>query len=192
VTPMGDDEDRALIREFVDRHDGHAFEKLVQKHLAGMRRLLYGLFNGNREDMEDAEQEVLLSLFRSLPGFRGDSSFKTYLYRLCRNRSIDMLRKRRRDRRIIEFARKNRPPQGEDPEELVLNREKREEILQDLQSLDKEERTLVILKDIEGMSVRELSDIMGIPEGTVKSRLHRTRGKLVEMIGGKDKWIAGM
>ena len=190
--PMGSDNDRTLIRQFVDHRDTDAFERLVKKHLAGMRRLLYGLFNGNREDIQDAEQEVLLALFRSLSDFRGEASFKTFLYRLCRNKSIDMLRKRSRDRRIIEFAKREVPLPVEDPEELVLTKEKREQILKNLESLDKEERTLVILKDIEGMSVRELSDIMGIPEGTVKSRLHRTREKLAAMIGGKDRWIAGM
>ena len=67
-----------------------------------MRRLLFGLFRGHREDMEDAEQEILLALYRSLSGFRFESGFKTYLYRFTRNKAIDIIRKKKRDRTVLQ------------------------------------------------------------------------------------------
>jgi RNA polymerase sigma-70 factor (ECF subfamily) len=164
---------------------------LAQRHTAGIRRLLYGLFNGNREDMEDAEQEIFLALFQTLPSFKGKSSFKTFLYRLCRNKAIDMLRKKGREKRILRFC-TDFSDTG-NPEAIVMKRESGREILKHFRELNREERTLLILKDVEGLSIKELGRIMEVPIGTVKSRLHRTREKMADRLGGISEWnsIAG-
>ncbi len=162
--------------------------------MAGVRRLLYGLFNGNREDMEDAEQEILLALFQTLPRFKGKSSFKTFLYRLCRNKAIDMLRKKGREKRLLRFYAVETSPDAGNPETMVMKQESGREIIKRFRELNREERTLLILKDVEDLSIKELGRIMEVPPGTVKSRLHRTREKMADLLGGVSEWssIAGV
>ncbi len=162
--------------------------------MAGIRRLLYGLFNGNREDMEDAEQEILLALFQTLPRFKGKSSFKTFLYRLCRNKAIDMLRKKGREKHLLRFYAVETSPDAGNPETMVMKQESGREIIKRFRELNREERTLLILKDVEDLSIKELGRIMEVPPGTVKSRLHRTREKMADLLGGVSEWssIAGV
>jgi RNA polymerase sigma-70 factor (ECF subfamily) len=134
--------------------------------------------------MEDVEQDVLLALIDSLPRFRFDSAFKTYLYRLCRNKAIDFLRKKRRERALLDrLASQASPPP--DPEEEAVVRRSHQRALSELLSLPEPERSLILLKDVQGLTVDEVSFIMGIPRGTVKSRLHRTRAKVVRRLKGE-------
>ena len=149
--------------------------------------MLFTLFNGNREDMEDAEQEVLMTLYQSLPRYRGASSFKTYFYRLCRNRSIDILRKKTRQRRVIVRFASGEIQKEEDPEEQVLDSERRSDVLKALLELDESSRLLLMLKDAEGLPIKEIGRIMNLPEGTVKSRLHRTRSRAAEILQGLEE-----
>jgi RNA polymerase sigma-70 factor (ECF subfamily) len=174
-------EDRSLIDRFVRLSDHQAFVTLVDRNLPGMRRLLYGLFRGNREDMEDAEQEIILALYRALPRYRGTASFKTYLFRFCRNRAIDILRKKGRQRRLLQRIGIHVPIETPDPEEIVVNRESKRELLNLLFRLKEEDRALILLKEVEGFTIAEVSQIIRVPEGTVKSRLHRIRARLVSM-----------
>ncbi len=158
----------------------------MERHIKGMRRLLFTILNGNREDMEDAEQEILISLFNTLPHFRFRSSFKTYLYRLCRNKAIDLIRKRNRERKIILSISSQPTHDPDDPEVEVLKKERGKRVFTLLFKLREEERSLILLKSIEGLSIKEIAKILGLPEGTVKSRLHRTREKLAELLAGED------
>ena len=171
--------DEELIRRFVSGGDSGAFEALVRRHALQIRRLLYGLFRGHREDMEDAEQEVILALFRSLARFRFQASFPTFLYRLTRNRAIDMIRRRERERRSLERLRRGRPP-GETPhpEEVAVAEMARGEAMALLGGLRVEERAVVLLREVEGLSLEEIASTLRLPKGTVKSRLHRARGRI--------------
>ncbi|MBA7649178.1 ECF RNA polymerase sigma factor SigW [subsurface metagenome] len=185
-------DDEILIRQFVGAGLHHsagnrkAFTTLMERHIKGMRRLLFTLLNGNMEDMEDAEQEILISLFNTLPHFRFKSSFKTYLYRLCRNKAIDLIRKKNRERKIL-FSISGQPSSNlYEPEAEVLKKERGNRIFKLLFKLREEERSLILLKDVEGLSIKEITKIVGIPEGTIKSRLHRSREKLAELMAGED------
>ena len=176
------EEDQLLIARFVHANDQGAFVALVERYLGTIRRLLCTLFRGNRQDMEDAEQEVLLGLFQSLHRFRGASSFRTYLFRFVRNKAIDLIRKKERERRIVRRAASLPDPSPPDPEETIIQSESRREVLDMLFTISEKERTLILLKDVEGFSIAEIGQIMGVPEGTIKSRLHRTRGRLAELL----------
>ena len=88
-----DDETR-LIKQFLESKDNGAFIELVTKYIPGIRRILYAILNGNREDVEDAEQEFIMALFKTLPYFNFKSSFKTYIYRIAKNKAIDVVRKK--------------------------------------------------------------------------------------------------
>ncbi|MBN1412714.1 MAG: RNA polymerase sigma factor [Spirochaetales bacterium] len=177
---IGDD---ALIKRFVSEKHGESFEKLILRHLTGLRRLLYGILNGNREDMEDAEQEILTGLFLDLGKFRFQSSFKTYLYRYARNKACDIIRKKKREeRKILQFGRSKAPKHTEEPLERILKQEEGNAMKKALFSLPEEERSLLIMKDVEKLSIEKIASIMNIAEGTVKSRLHRTREKIVNFL----------
>lgn len=173
-------EDHILIRRFLSSGDQRAFQELVQRHLPSIRRLLYTLFNGQREEMEDAEQEIVLSLFQGLKDFQFRSSFRTYLYRLARNRGIDCLRRKRSRERSLARMRvqlRNSEPVG--PEQQALRREQIETLLGVFQTLPSRDRQLILMKDVDGFSIEEMVEILKVPSGTVKSRLHRAREKLL-------------
>jgi RNA polymerase sigma-70 factor (ECF subfamily) len=173
-------EDHILIRRFLDSGDPRTFQELVERHLPSIRRLLYTLFNGQREEMEDAEQEIVLSLFRGLKDFRFRSSFRTYFYRLARNRGIDCLRRKRsRERTLarVKLSLWNSEPEG--PEQQALRREEIESLLGFFRTLPLKDRQLILMKDVDDFSIEQIAAILGVPPGTVKSRLHRAREKLL-------------
>jgi len=173
-------EDQILIRRFLGSGDPRTFQQLVERHLPSIRRLLYTLFNGQREEMEDAEQEIILSLFQGLKDFQFRSSFRTYFYRLARNRGIDCLRRKRsRERTLarVKLGLWNTEPEG--PEQQTLRREEIESLLSVFRTLPLKDRQLILMKDVDEFSIEEIADILGVPAGTVKSRLHRAREKLL-------------
>jgi RNA polymerase sigma-70 factor (ECF subfamily) len=153
--------------------------------------MLSVMFRGAAEDIADAEQELFAALYTALGRFRFDSSLRTFLYRLCRNTAIDMIRRERRARgRIRAAAMAAADGQGPaalrvvDPDDELERSERRRELSAALFGLPRDERLLVLMKDCEDMSVGEIAQTLGIPEGTVKSRLHRTREKLARLLGG--------
>ena len=173
-------EDNILIRRYLSSGDPRTFQELVERHLPSVRRLLYTLFNGQREEMEDAQQEIILSLFQGLKDFRFRSSFRTYFYRLARNRGIDCLRRVRSRQRIVDRVKLglwNSEP--EDPEQQALHREEVESLLGVFRSLPLKDRQLILMKDVDDFSIEEIADILGVPAGTAKSRLHRARERLL-------------
>jgi len=174
-----------LINQFVKFNDRKAFTILIERHLREIRSLLFTLLNGNPEDIEDVEQEIFISLYEKLSSFRFKSSFKTYFYRLSRNKAIDFLRKRTREKKYL-FHMYSEPVKiFTDPQDDLINMEEKNRIFNILFKLDRDERSLILLKDIEGLSIRDISKIFRIPDGTVKSRLHRSREKLVKMLEGE-------
>jgi RNA polymerase sigma-70 factor (ECF subfamily) len=167
-----------------DEGDRNAFVELVERHLPRVRRLLAALLNGSVEDMADVEQEILVGLWTGLGRFRFASSFRTYLYRFCRNKAIDLLRREGRHRRRGEAIRREAVTAASDDPRDGLDREERRSLMRRaLGSLAPDERMLVVMKDVEEMSVEEISAAMSLPAGTVKSRLHRVRGKLARRLG---------
>jgi RNA polymerase sigma-70 factor (ECF subfamily) len=154
--------------------------------------LLSGLFNGLPEDIEDAQQEVLCALYTGMAGFRFQSSFRTFLYRVCRNTAIDMLRRKGRERRRVEAsareARALAGARGElvfDPDEEMARGDYTRAVREALSSLNPEERMMIVLKESEGMRVEEIAQALSIPAGTAKSRLHRIRNKLARRLRGR-------
>jgi len=142
--------------------------------------LLYGIFKGNVEDVEDARQEILIELYTKARNFRFHSSFKTYLYRIARNRAIDILRKKGRDRaKIAKLKDYQMVREARDPQEIALEMDRRENVLAALFKLKEEERTMLIARDVEGLSLNEIAEVYGIPLGTVKSKLHRARDRII-------------
>ena len=146
----------------------------------------------NREDALDVSQEVFLKLWRTLESFRGECSIKSYLMKLTKNTALD-LKRRNSYRQTVSLTMEN--DEGElsqldiadtsedaNPQEAYLRRERIEKVRRAISELDEEHRQVIVMREMNGMSYREISDALGINEGTVKSRINRARSALKKIL----------
>ena len=182
------DEDREVVRR-VQAGDSEAFEALVEKYKRKTFRLAYGVLR-DQEEALDVAQEAFVKAFRSLPKFKGDSAFYTWLFRITMNVALD--RKRQRATRAKSLGTEDVPPEEWErtavatdvsPDDEAASAERRARIGRALESLSEQHRTIIILSDIEGLSYREIAEVLAIPMGTVMSRLHNARKRLREILG---------
>lgn len=170
--------------------DIEAFEELILSY----EKKIYNIalrMTGNGEDARDIAQEVCIKIFKSLNSFKENSSFSTWVYRITTNVCIDEIRKRKN---ILSLTAANiddeefeMPVQdkGRLPDELVEGKETLELIKGYILELAPEYRMVIILRDIQGYTYEEISKILDINIGTVKSRLNRARGLLRDKL---KKW----
>lgn len=182
------DEDREAVRR-VQAGETEAFELLVEKYKRKTFRLAFGVLR-DQEEALDVAQEAFVKAFRSLPKFKGDSAFYTWLFRITMNLALD--RRRQRVSRAKALGAEDVPPEewertavatGPDPEAEAASAERRARIARALESLSENHRAIIILSDIEGHSYRDIAEVLGIPMGTVMSRLHNARKRLRETLG---------
>ncbi len=173
------------------------FEELVRRHEASIYRVAYRL-TGNHEDAEDLVQEALLEAYESFGRFKLGTYFDRWLFRILRNTYIDGTRARPR----LAMQSLDEPVETEEgtqakreivdwsnhPETRMLAATMDEPIQQALLALPEDFRLVVILSDIEGLSYEEVSQIVGCPVGTVRSRLHRGRLLLKDKL---QAYVAG-
>lgn len=182
-------EEEYAVVERVRAGDTDAFEVLVTAY----QKQIYNLtlrYVSNPEDAADLTQEAFLRAYRSLDSFRGDSRFSVWLYRLATNVCIDLLRSRGRgtvtsltvenedeEQEELDVADERFEPQKE-LERLELQRAVRE----GLKTLTEDARTIVVLRELEGLSYAEIGEQLGLEPGTVKSRLFRARKALCDYL----------
>lgn len=168
--------------------DVAAFDKLVRLYKDKIFSYVCRQ-TGNPLEAEDLTQEVFVRVFKSVARFRGASSFQTWLYRIASNLCVDALRRRRREERHAFSL--DEPMSGEDdemtreipdsggtPETAVETSELQAEVHRAVAGLSEKLRTVVVLFDLQGLSYEEISEVVGCPVGTVKSRLFNARGQL--------------
>lgn len=182
------DEDREAVRRVQDG-ETEAFEPLVEKYRRRIFRLAFGVLRDQEEAM-DAAQEAFVKAFRALPKFKGDSAFYTWLFRITMNLALD--RRRQRATRTRSMGTEDVPPEEwertavstePDPADEATGAQRRERIARALETLSEHHRSIIILSDIEGLQYREIAEVLGIPMGTVMSRLHHARKRLREALG---------
>jgi RNA polymerase sigma-70 factor (ECF subfamily) len=171
--------------------DGAAFEQLVARYHRKLLRIAQHITH-NLEDAQDVVQETFLKVFQNLDSFRGDSKFSTWLFRIAVNQSLMGLRKQRTKQRAgIEFPldsdeEGNLPLDFSDwrpnPEELYKTSELRELLTEALQELSPALRVVFVLHDVEGHSLRETAEAMGVSLPAVKTRSMRARLQLRERL----------
>ncbi|MFZ5626554.1 MAG: RNA polymerase sigma factor [Bacillota bacterium] len=152
--------------------DKEAFARLAEHYQPYVWRVAWRLM-GNREDAEDLAQEIWMKVFLQLPGFKGEAAFTTWLYRVAANTCKDALRRRSRQQET-----------AWEEEIAVTVREDIEgelEIQQLLNQLPPEQRLILIYRDVQGFSYEEITAILRINPGTVKSRLARARQNLRQL-----------
>ncbi len=130
---------------------------------------------GNREDAQDILQDVLFLIFRKLHTFRGDASMKTWVFRIASNRTIDFIRQSRR--RPTE-ALDEKISHSESPLIFTQKQAQLDALSHALAKLPAEQRQIVILKEINGLTFREIAEILRIPENTAKTRMYTGLKKL--------------
>ncbi len=174
------EEDRELIQRFKDG-DKSSFEKLVKKYEAKVFNTIYSLI-GDSMEADDIAQEVFMKVYQRLEGFNFESKFTTWLYRITVNTSLDHMRKRKT--KVVSLDSEDGKRIKEllylsiDPSEALERRELQEMIQMLLNSISPKYRTVLVLKEIEGLSYKEISKAIGCSIGTVESRLFRARAEL--------------
>jgi RNA polymerase sigma-70 factor (ECF subfamily) len=167
-----------------------AFSELVRRYQNRIYTVVSGMV-ADPEDALDLTQETFIKAYTSLGYFRQESGFYTWLYRIAVHRCIDYSRKRKRrqDPVPLDEYMRDRPgleprdtSPARDPERAAINVHLRAAIHAALQQLTEPFRTAVILYDIEGLSQDEIATIMGCPIGTAKTRIHRGRCQLREIL----------
>ena len=175
--------DEVCILNFCRLKDEAAFSCLINRYSESIRRILYTVLQGSEEDMEDVKQEVLLALYKNLDKFTFKSSFSTYLFRMTRNKAIDFIRKKKRHIMILEKSYiHSELIDKNSPESLYIKKENKRNILKVILELSEKDRSIILLKDVENLSIDEIAIIFKKPVGTIKSRLHRARKKAAERI----------
>jgi RNA polymerase sigma-70 factor, ECF subfamily len=163
--------------------DRNAFNELVRIHARGVMDVIYRMC-GDAQVAEDAAQETFIRAWSHLGSFRVDSSLRNWLYRIALNTATDMLRK---DKRILpgdvdDFQLADPQP---GPEGIYLQEERTALVQAAIQSLPDASRAVLVLKEYEGLSYREIADALDIPIGTVMSRLNYARQVLKEKLQGQ-------
>jgi RNA polymerase sigma-70 factor (ECF subfamily) len=177
--------------DLVDRAQGGdvaAFGQLVERHQDYIYNAVWHLI-GCEHDAEDIAQDVFMRAFGNLRRFEGRARFSTWLYGIMLN-SVRSYWRRRRGRPAMSLERTDDeddagtdPPADDDgPEATSARREQVRLVRAAIAELDEELREIVVLRDIRGLSYEELSEALGVPSGTVKSRLHRARQALREKL----------
>jgi RNA polymerase sigma-70 factor (ECF subfamily) len=176
-------DDAALLAAHVEGDEG-AFAELVARHQDRLWAVALRT-TGHREEAADALQDALLSAFRRAETFRGDAQVSTWLHRIVVNAALDRLRRNR--------ARPSDPlPEDEDRVAAIAEKraesdpaetsERRTDVMQALSQLTEEQRTAIVLVDMEGYSVDEVAELVDCAPGTVKSRCARGRARLVPLL----------
>lgn len=179
--PESDDE---LVARY-QRGDRDAFAVLVQRHQTRVYNLSLRMM-GNPEDAADATQDAFIQALRKLSGFRGDAAFTTWMHRVTVNACYDILRKRRRQPMLHLLpddsdapAREPGPPAPDHADEVTGRLDAQEALAR----IPDEFRAVLVLADVHDLPFQQISEILDIPVGTVKSRAHRGRIALAKTMG---------
>ncbi len=191
-----------------DAHASPPTDNIVPLEQAAVRRCqngeiqgletLYGIYAervfrtcfrmlGDRAGAEDQTHEVFLRLFEQIGRFDGRSRFSTWLYRLAVNHTLNRLRKQnRRLSKLKEFVIQEEAPAREMTDRSLRRREAEDQVQVLLSALSPDHRTVLVLREIEGLGYAEIAAVLGVAKGTVMSRLHRARREL------KRHWLEGI
>jgi RNA polymerase sigma-70 factor (ECF subfamily) len=186
------DTDDSVLVERCRAGDLTAFEPLVEKYRQRVWRLAYNVLR-DQEEAWDVAQEAFIRAYQALPNFRGQSAFYTWLFRIVMNVATDRARSRAARGRAFGTERVpeeewdrvlvDQPPGQDAPDEMASRGEDRERIEKALATLSEQHRAIIVLSDLEGLSYKEIADVLHIPMGTVMSRLHNARKKLRDALG---------
>jgi RNA polymerase sigma-70 factor (ECF subfamily) len=187
------DHDEKSEQRFIERlagHDERAFNELVQAYEQRVYRLVLRMV-GRRDEAEDMAQEVFVQVFKAIGTFRGESKLGTWIYRiavnLCKNRIKYLSRRHSSDedeleplaeRTALDERKSGAVGETSRPDQAVEGYQIEKIVQECMAGIDPDFREVLVLRDVEDLSYEELCEVTGLPDGTVKSRLHRARAML--------------
>ena len=182
-------EEAALVRR-VQARDEMAFREIVERYQDKVFSIIYGILR-NRNDAEDIAQQVFAKVYFSIRKFDFRSSLLTWIYKITVNECYDYLRKKRVRKLVYESDFSEDDAKRMEASEPAVDRTvpadtrvaQRDLLLKLLGQISKEERSLILMKEVEGHSVEELARMTGLNENTIKVKLFRTRHKLLKAAG---------
>ncbi len=182
--------DEKILLERAKKGDIDAFETLVEDYQKKVYNIALRMI-GNSHDAEELAQEVFIRVFKSLRNFKEQAQFSTWIYRITTNLCLDELRKRK-NRKVVYLdqeidtgeneVKRQLEDEGPTPDVTAEKNEVRELVLDAIQKLPDNHRTMLILRDLNGMSYDDIAKILNSPEGTVKSRINRARQALKNLL----------
>lgn len=168
--------------------DAEAFSEFVGQYEKNVYNVALRVLK-NAQDAEDAAQEVFLRVYRNIRKFEGKSSLSTWTYQITMNVCVDMTRKRKRHAEsplVQEIGGEevgvDIPDDSYQPEQIYERKEVRETVRGAIDSLPQDQREVIVLRELTGLSYAELSSVLNVTEGTVKSRLYRARERLANIL----------
>ena len=185
IKPHSEDPDADLVKR-TQEGDTQAFDELIMKYSRKLYGLVYNM-TSNKEDTHDLLQDIFAKAYRSLGRFRGNSTFYTWIYSIAVNMTLNFLKKRKRrsgysfddvdsgiqnDPAFIDQRHHSNPRRQSNIHEL------QKKLNEAMQTLSEEHRAVVTMFDIQGMPHAEISQILGVSEGTVRSRLYYAHKQL--------------
>jgi RNA polymerase sigma-70 factor, ECF subfamily len=185
-----DDESEAQFVARLCARDEAAFNLLVVRHERRVFSLVYRML-GRRDEAEDLSQEVFVQVFKAIDQFRGDSKLSTWIYRiavnLCKNKTKYLARRHAGSQDDVDAMAERAPLSAAKgvsvgevnrPDELVEGMQMERLVKRAIGELEPDFREVLILRDVEDLSYEEIAAVTGLPDGTVKSRIHRARAQL--------------
>jgi RNA polymerase sigma-70 factor, ECF subfamily len=184
-------DDHRLIAECLQGRTA-AFGELISRYQDRLFNTVYRLLD-NADDAQDVVQEAFLNAYQSLDSFKGDSQFYTWLYRIAFNTAVSLKRKQR-VALSLHSAREDRgelepldPSEQSQPDHALQQAEEERRIQQALNRLSTEHRAVLIMKDMEGQKYEAMAEVLQVPIGTIRSRLHRARLELRELLSQEEE-----
>ncbi|QTE69890.1 RNA polymerase sigma factor [Clostridiales bacterium FE2011] len=179
--------DELLLRK-AQHGDPEAFEQLITP----LEQLIWRIcwhYTGNRESAEDCGQETMIRIWRSLDSYRGDCALESWVYRIAANCCMDYLRKKKRDKSV---SMEPMQEQGFDPadpspgtEEQVVAADEQKRLREAITMLPEDQREALIMTQLEKVPYEEAAKLLGVSEGTIKSRVNRAKARLKEILSGE-------
>lgn len=170
--------------------DAEAYRGLVEKYQGRIYAVVYGMVR-NQEDARDIAQDTFIKAYRNLDSFRLESSFYTWLYRIAMNLAIDWTRRGKRqatssfDEAVAQRDGEGgiaEPHHADNPAKSLERKQLYAVIMDALDKLPEDQKQVLLLRELEGLSYKEISDLLEIPEGTVMSRLFYARKKMQKLL----------
>ena len=185
-------DDRAIV-ERIRAGEVEAYAELVDRYGDRLYSMLLHLAGGDAEQAGEFVQEAFVRAYERLDRFAGDSSFYTWLYRLARNRAIDLMAKKRPtafERGTLEAAGDANTRPGSGPQRAIERNELQRQVHAALDRLPADQREIILLRDFDGQDYAAIAELLDVAVGTVKSRLSRARAALRDQLGGTAAEVA--
>ena len=179
--------DELLLRK-AQHGDPEAFEQLITP----LEQLIWRIcwhYTGNRESAEDCGQETMIRIWRSLDSYRGDCALESWVYRIAANCCMDYLRKKKRDKSVSMEPMRDQGFDPADPspgtEEQVVAADEQKRLREAITMLPEDQREALIMTQLEKVPYEEAAKLLGVSEGTIKSRVNRAKARLKEILSGE-------